>query len=117
MTYLAACETELVAAACYYGGGIAAPQGPGGAESTVSRTAKISGRIHCYFGAQDSMIPMDQVEAIRKALADAGTDHEVRVYPDADHGFHCDQRASYHEASAKEAWSRTLELFDSKLRG
>ena len=117
MTYLTACETDIQAAASYYGGGIAAPQGPGGAESTVARTSGISGRIECYFGGQDAMIPVDQVDAIRNALADAGTDHDVQVYAPADHGFHCDQRATYHEASAKDAWGRTLALFESKLRG
>ena len=117
MTYLTACETDIAAAASYYGGGIAAPEGPGGAEPTVGRTEKIQGRIHCYFGGQDEMIPMEQVDAIRQALSDAGTDHHVWVYDAADHGFHCDQRATYHEASAKDAWAHTLELFEAKLRG
>jgi carboxymethylenebutenolidase len=117
MTYLVACETDIVAAASYYGGGIAAPQGPGGAPSTVSRTAKIRGRIQCYFGAKDGMIPLDQVDAVRAALAKAGVDHSVDVYPDADHGFHCDQRATYHSPSAKDAWSKTLTLFAQKLKG
>lgn len=116
MTYLTACETDIVAAASYYGGGIAAPEGPGGAPSTVSRTPKIQGRIHCYFGGQDAMIPMDQVDAVRSALEAAGVEHEVRVYEEADHGFHCDQRASYHEASARDAWARTKALFEQKLR-
>lgn len=117
MTYLTACETDVAAAASYYGGGIAAAQGPGGAASTVSRTAKIQGRIHCYFGGRDAMIPLAQVEAVREALSSAGTRHEVIVYDEADHGFHCDQRASYHEASARDAWSRTLALFAEELRG
>ena len=30
LTYLTACETDVAAAASFYGGGIAAPQGPGG---------------------------------------------------------------------------------------
>lgn len=63
------------------------------------------------------MIPSDQVAAVRAALANAGVDHSVDVYPDADHGFHCDQRASYHAASAKDAWSKTLALFEQKLKG
>ncbi|MBK7947480.1 MAG: dienelactone hydrolase family protein [Deltaproteobacteria bacterium] len=117
MTYLVACETDIVAAASYYGGGIAAPQGPGGAVSTLSRTPKIKGRIQCYFGAKDAMIPLDQVDAVKKALAAAGVDHSVEVYGDADHGFHCDQRASYHAPSAKDAWSKTLAMFDRKLKG
>lgn len=115
MTYLTACETDVAAAASYYGGGIAAPQGPGGAVSTVGRSGGIRGRVHCYFGGQDAMIPPDQVAAIRQALADSGGRHEVFVYDDADHGFHCDQRASYHAESAADAWSRTFELFRSTL--
>ena len=38
MTYLTACETDIQAAASFYGGGIAAPQGLGGGPATVSRT-------------------------------------------------------------------------------
>ncbi len=117
MTYLTACETDVVAAASYYGGGIAAPEGPGGAASTISRTPKIGGRIQCYFGGQDEMIPSDQVDAIRAALADGGIDHDVTVYPDADHGFHCDQRATYLESAARDAWRRTFEMFGEKLSG
>lgn len=117
MTYLAACETDLRAAAAYYGGGIAAPQGPGGGPSTISRTPGIRGRIQCYFGADDSMIPMEQVDAIREALADARVDHDVRVYEGVDHGFNCDQRASHDAAAAADAWRRSFEMFDEKLRG
>ncbi len=115
MTYLTACETEVKAAACYYGGGIAAPAGPGGGPSTVSRTSKIKGRVACYFGGKDAMIRSDQVDAVRSALADASSDHQVRVYDSADHGFHCDQRATYNEESARDAWGHTLQLFDEVL--
>jgi carboxymethylenebutenolidase len=115
MTFLTACETDVRAAASYYGGGIAAPQAMGGKASLLSRAARIRGRINCYFGAKDAMIPGDQIEAIRKALRGAGVRHEVHVYPDADHGFHCDQRASYHAASARDAWQKTLQLFREEL--
>jgi carboxymethylenebutenolidase len=115
MTYLTACETDIVAAASFYGGGIAAPQGPGGGASTLSRTSKISGRMHCYFGGKDLLIPSDQVEAIRGALESAGVAHEIHVYDEADHGFHCDQRDTFHEASSKDAWRRTFDLFGSTL--
>jgi len=117
MTYLTACETDIQAAASYYGGGIAAPQGLGGGPSTVSRTPKITGRIHCYFGAKDALIPQDQVEAIRKAIADAGVAGEVFVYDGADHGFNCDQRATWHEPSAVDAWQKTFKLFGDALKG
>ena len=115
MTYLAACTTGLTAAASFYGGGIAAPQGMGGGASTVSRTSGIGGRILCLFGQDDDMIPQDQVQTIRDALASAGTEHEVVVYPGADHGFFCDQRATYNEAAATDAWDRVKKLFADEL--
>jgi len=116
MTYLSACTTDLRASASFYGGGIAAPQGPGGGASTLSRTNGIKGRILCLFGGRDAMIPAGQVDAIRKALQQGGVRHEVVVYDDADHGFHCDQRASYNEAAAKDAWQRVVRLFAEELK-
>jgi carboxymethylenebutenolidase len=115
MTYLTACETDVDAAASFYGGGIVADPGPGGEASTVSRTGKIRGRIVCLMGGQDSLIPAEHVQQIREALESAGTNHEVVVYDAADHGFFCDQRATYHEASAKDAWERVKALFSAEL--
>ena len=116
MTYLTACETDVAAAASYYGGGIAAPEGPGGEPGTLTRTGQIRGKLNCYFGGKDALIPSDQVEAIQASLNENGTSHEVHVYAEADHGFHCDQRGTYHEASAKDAWEKTKALFASTLR-
>ena len=115
MTYLTACETDVRAAASFYGGGIAAPQGPGGQPSTIGRTGRIQGRLLALFGGKDAFIPMDQVDAIRDALAQAKTRHEVVVYPDADHGFFCDQRATYQEKAAKDAWEKVKRLFREEL--
>jgi carboxymethylenebutenolidase len=117
MTYLTACETDVAAAASFYGGGIAAPQGPGGGPSTLSRTEKIRGRILCLFGGSDALIPPEQVDAIRSALRSAGTGHEVVVYEGAEHGFFCDQRPSYQEAAARDAWERVKRLFADELSG
>jgi carboxymethylenebutenolidase len=115
MTYLTACETEVKAAASFYGGGIAKEQGFGGAPSTIGRTSKIRGRILCLFGDKDASIPMSEVEAIRAALEKNGIRHEVVVYPGAEHGFFCDQRASYNKAAAEDAWNRVKKLFAEEL--
>jgi carboxymethylenebutenolidase len=117
LAYLTACETDVSAAASFYGGGIAAPQGFGGGPSTVSRTPNIRGRVLALFGARDAMIPPAQVESVRAALAARGRRDEVVVYPEADHGFFCNLRPSYHEASAKDAWERVKRLFAEELRG
>ena len=116
MTYLTACENDVDAAASFYGGGIAAPEGPGGAASTISRTANIACPIVCLFGALDAHIPPEQTSAVKTALDDAGRDADVVIYDDADHGFFCDQRASFNEAAAADAWKRVKTLFGDNLR-
>ena len=115
MAYLSACETSACCAASFYGGGIAAPAGPGGGESTIGRTRKIEGKILCLFGEKDGYIPIDEVDAIRRALEDSEIEHEIAVYPGADHGFFCDQRDSYQEEAARDAWERVKVLFASEL--
>lgn len=115
MTYLTACETGVKASASFYGGGIAATQGPGGALSTLSRTNKITGRILCLFGGKDAHIPLSQVDAIRAELEKNNIRHEVVVYPEADHGFFCDQRGSYNKAAAEDAWAKVKKLFAEEL--
>jgi carboxymethylenebutenolidase len=117
LAYLAACTTDVKATASFYGGGIASFS-PGGGPPTVAQTPGIAqrgGRILCLFGGQDSMIPADQVDTIRKALADAHVKHEVIVYPSSGHGFFCDQRGSYNPADAADAWERVKSLFKSEL--
>jgi carboxymethylenebutenolidase len=116
MTYLTAAEADVAAAASFYGGGIAAKQGPGGKPAPIHRTNKIHGRILCLFGGKDGMIDASQVAAIRQALEQHSVRHEIVVYPDADHGFFCDQRATYNEAAAKDAWERVKRLFAAELK-
>ena len=116
MTYLTACENNVCAVASFYGGGIAAPEGPGGAVSTLSRTANINCPTLCLFGALDAHIPPEHTSAVEAALKEHGRDGEVVIYDDADHGFFCNQRESYHEASAADAWTRVTGLFANNLR-
>jgi carboxymethylenebutenolidase len=115
VTYLTACETDIKAAASFYGGGIAGEKGFGGEPSTIGRTKNISGKIICFFGAKDAHIPMDQVNAVRAELEKQKIRHEVVVYQNADHGFFCDQRASYDKASAEDAWTKVKKLFAEEL--
>ncbi len=41
----------------------------------------------------------------------AGKTCEVKVYPDAPHGFNADYRPSYRPDDAKDAWARMLAWF------
>jgi carboxymethylenebutenolidase len=68
--------------------------------------------MQMHFGEKDQSIPMDVVEAIKQKRSDA----EIYVYPDAAHGFHCDERASYSKAAADLAWSRTTEFLAKNMK-
>jgi carboxymethylenebutenolidase len=54
---------------------------------------------------------MEHVEAVRQAHPDI----PIHLY-DAEHGFNCDVRASFDAGAAAEAWARTIDFFDAKLR-
>jgi carboxymethylenebutenolidase len=116
LTYLAACELPIAAAASFYGGGLAVGVPGNEGVPTVERTSKIRGRILCLFGDQDGYIPPDQVERIRTELARHKVRHEVVVYPNVGHGFFCDERADYSATAASDAWRRVKDLFGGELR-
>ena len=100
LSWLAACTLDdLAASVPYYGGGV-----PGQA-SLVPRCP-----VMAHFGAQDSHIPLDTVEALRSAQPGV----TVHVYP-AQHGFNCDQRGSYDAPSAARARERTLAFLRQHL--
>ena len=106
ISFLCATALPLKAAVCFYGGGI------GG---LLDRAGGISCPIVLLFGERDGFIPLSEVEAIRERLAELGKQAEVVVYPGADHGFFCDERPSYHEEAARDAWRRLKEHFSRHL--
>jgi carboxymethylenebutenolidase len=106
-------ERQLGAAVTYYGGGV--KEGRFGFPPLVDVAPKLKAPWLGLFGDQDQGIPVDQVEELRAAAATSGQPTEVVRYPDAGHGFNCDLRDSYHPASAKDAWRRTLEWFAKYL--
>jgi carboxymethylenebutenolidase len=92
----------LSAAIGYYGGQIA---------KNADEKPKVPTELH--FGEKDASIPMSDVEAIKQKR---GGDCEIYVYPDAGHGFHCDERGSYNEAAAKVAWRRSIAFLQTNLK-
>ncbi len=105
MTYLAACRLQPACASSYYGGGIA---------GFLAEADDIACPMMFHFGEKDTGIPMEQVESIKQALG-GKSGVEVHTYPEADHGFNCDLRSSYHAPSAQLAWRRTLEFLRENL--
>ena len=92
LTYLAAAHHagDIKAAVPYYGGGI-----PMGNPSPLSRTGEIKCPMYLFFGAKDQLIPMAQVDQIKAELETKKVPFEMKIYPEAGHGFNCDDRGSY----------------------
>jgi carboxymethylenebutenolidase len=72
--------------------------------------------MRLFFGGRDPFIPPQEVRTIEARLTELGKDAKVFIYPDAEHGFFCDERASYHAQAAQDAWQKTLELFQEVLK-
>jgi carboxymethylenebutenolidase len=114
VAFLVSLRRALGAGVTFYGGGIASP-GALPAPTLIEDAAQLQTPWLGLFGDLDGMIPPDSVEALRIAVKDAKVDTEIVRYAEADHGFHCDARASYHEASAKDGWDRALAWFGTRL--
>jgi len=100
LTWRSACQlSSLSAAVPYYGGGV---------QNESNLIPKCP--VMAHFAEEDSYIPLDSVEALKKARPEI----EVHIYP-GHHGFNCDHRASYFGQSAQLARTRTLDFFQKHL--
>jgi carboxymethylenebutenolidase len=96
LAWLAATRIPGVAAAVsYYGGAVA---------DFAAERPRCPVLLH--FGETDQSIPREHWDRIRAHHPDV----PMHIYP-AGHGFNCDQRASYHEPSARLARERTIAFF------
>lgn len=114
VAYLAATLPEVRATASFYGAGIVTMT-PGGGQPTVTRTSEIKGTLYAFFGMADASIPAEQVDQIKAALEQHHIPHRIFRYPGANHGFFCDQRASYNPEAAADAWKQVKQLFEQTL--
>lgn len=101
LSWRAATETHLFAAAsCWYGAMI---------PSLLQNKPNCPVQMH--FGEKDQSIPLSEINKIKTAYPEV----DIYVYKDADHGFGCAERASFHSQSYELAQKRTLEFFKSNL--
>ncbi|MEM5438063.1 dienelactone hydrolase family protein [Paraburkholderia diazotrophica] len=98
LAYLAAAEGTLDIAVSYYGGGI---------QNQLDKAPQIKVPMQFHYGELDHGIPLSAVGEVKERFA-GRDDAELYVYPNADHGFNCTERASYHQHSAALAHGRTL---------
>ena len=103
IAYAAATKLSgLSAAVGYYGGAVV---------RFADDKPQVPTQLH--FGEKDAGIPLTDVETIKAKRPDV----EVHIYPGAQHGFHCDERASYDKARRCRRWPcRSLRAHRSESR-
>ena len=98
MADLAACRLELAGAVSYYGRMI-----------TEWLELEPNCPVLYHFGGNDALIPMTTLQQIRGGRPDG----IMYLYPEAGHGFNCDERDDFDPDSAGQALDRTLTFLAS----
>lgn len=96
---------DLAAAAPFYG-----------RQPNAADVAKIKAPIMAHYGANDAGTNAG-IPAFEEALKANNKVYNIYIYDGAQHGFHNDTTPRYDEASAKLAWTRTVDFFNKYLRG
>jgi carboxymethylenebutenolidase len=105
--YLATLSPEVRACVAYYG---VIPW-----EGVKPDWSRLNGPVQGHWGSADSFNTREAVDALEKAIRDAGKSVEFHWY-DADHAFFNDTRPEVHKPDeAQLAWDRTLALFRQEL--
>jgi len=87
-----------------------------GAQATAADAAKIKAALMLQYAELDTRINAGW-PAYEEALKANKITYSGYIYPKTNHGFHNDTTPRYDEAAAKLAWSRTLEFFNTHLKG
>jgi carboxymethylenebutenolidase len=116
LAYLSAVEIDkVVAAASFYGGGIA-PDEPRLWKPVIDRVPGVHAEFLMIYGADDEGITPSEHGRVAEALSREKKRYEISVYPGAPHGFASKDRPSYRPEQAEAAWAEALALFDRTLR-
>lgn len=114
IAYYAATQIPLAALVAFYPGWLTGSDvGLSRDEPVLANTpglAALGTPALIMAGADDHLYAPGDIKAIETALADAGVDHEVVVYPGTPHGFACFERETYRPEAAADAWQRAHEL-------
>ncbi|MGP1387031.1 MAG: dienelactone hydrolase family protein [Thainema sp.] len=108
LTFLTACRfsAEIAAAAPFYGMVL---------DEWIDAVKDITVPILLFFGGQDPFISCDRIQHIEARFQELNKDYRVKVYPEANHGFFCHERNSYHPAAATDAWQELIQFFNMHL--
>lgn len=123
---LAACLSEAFAAAAPFYGILSYEHGmlcdPDGRDLARKPHAplEVADRLRmpllASFGIEDTMVPIEDVDALEQALTRSGTDFEIDRYPGAGHAFlNRTRETAYRPEAAAAAWRRVIPFLHKTL--
>lgn len=120
-TLLAACTLSGLGAAVSFYGMIRYPPGLD-PEKKPRAPLDVAAELRCpllgLYGAEDALIPLEDVRAFEEAARASGQPVEFRVYEEAGHAFLNDtQPERYRPEAAADAWRRAVAFLRDRLRG
>jgi carboxymethylenebutenolidase len=95
-SFLANATVPLQAAISFYGGGIA--------PALLPQVVNLHAPMLFFWGGRDKHIGTEQIRAIIDECKRLGKPYVNVEISEAEHGFFCDARASYHPEAARLAW-------------
>ena len=123
LAMLAATLPQVAATCDFYGARVASFR-PGGGPPTLDALPEIPGRLFCFRGDADPLIPAEEIKALAAALtaANGGVDcgspqarHRLVMAPGAGHGYLCEARADFQPEGAASGWAAMRALFSEAL--
>jgi len=76
----------------------------------------VNAAILGIFGGQDKGIPVDDVKKFQSDLQALGKTAEIKIFPDAGHGFENQNNPNYRADDAKQAWELTTSFLAKNLK-
>lgn len=108
-SFLANAIVSLKGAVSFYGGNIA--------QTLIHLIPQLHGPALLFWGGQDKRILPEHIRTIVDAFRTAKKPYTNIEFSEAEHGFFCDARSSYHKESAEQAWPIVLRFLKTHVSG
>ena len=102
-------------ASSFYGGGIGPIEDGAGRKVLLDRVAEMGAPILFWYGSDDESIQPDELGRIAQTMAEHKKQYTMTCFPNVGHGFFCEDRGSYDENAAEEAFEKTVAFFRKQL--
>jgi carboxymethylenebutenolidase len=103
---------RITSAASLYGVGIITDK----ENSPHLQLDKVKGELYYAFAETDRSVPEHIPGELKGLLERHGIKHELKVFPDTEHGFAFAERAVYNTLAAEETWDKMLALWARTLK-